>query len=202
MSDSAPDKFRLIPDQWHIHNVGSLRDRRLFLVDSQLEFASGVTRDFVCTFILDEDGHLVGHLIKLVGDRGAYPWENGGRLISRHLAALGDRALGEIWCDLSEYKATGLCSGLSHVASKMANGASNSCLATPYPFIHHGMLASTARRSGLGHEREFSVPPAQVRSTPDKRRFRCGAEDAGSVPKPAVQTISDRCSMYLRSLLA
>jgi hypothetical protein len=94
------------------YNVGSLSDRRLFLVDSQLEFASGVTRDFVCTFIFDEDGRLVGHLIELLGDRGAYPWENCGRLISRHLAALGDRALGEIWVRPFRVRSHGTVFGL------------------------------------------------------------------------------------------
>ena len=120
MSDAEPDKVRLIPDQWHIHNVGSLSDRRLFLVDSQLEFGNGVTRDFVCTFIFDADGRLVEHSIELVGDRGAYPCENVGRLISRHLAALGDRALGEIWVRPFRVQSHGTVFGL--IPRRVENG--------------------------------------------------------------------------------
>jgi hypothetical protein len=37
--------------------------------------------------------------------------------------------------------------------------------------------------SESGHEREYSIPPAHVCSTPDKKRFRCGTEDARLVPR-------------------
>ena len=43
----------------------------------------------------------------------------------------------------------------------------------------------------LRDERECSTPPAQVHSTTDKRRFRCGAEDACHVPIPAVSICSN-----------
>lgn len=111
-SDAAPERIRLIPDQWHIHNVGRLSDGRLFFVDSQLDAAGGVTKDFVCTFIFDQDGHLVEHSIELVGDRGAYPEGSVSMLISRHLAALGDRALTDIWVRPFRVESSGTVFGL------------------------------------------------------------------------------------------
>src|SRR5260221_9075042 len=67
---AAPEKIRLIPDAWHIRNVGRLSGGRLFFVDSQVHYSSGVTRDFVCTFFFDPGGWLVDHSIELIGARG------------------------------------------------------------------------------------------------------------------------------------
>jgi hypothetical protein len=96
-SDAAPDKVRLIPDEWHIHNAGRLRDGRLFLVDSQFYWLGGnLTWDFACTFIFDSDGRLIEHKIEFVGERNAYPDSNLDAAISRHLDQLGERVITDI----------------------------------------------------------------------------------------------------------
>jgi hypothetical protein len=77
--------------------VGKVHDGRLFWVDSQLDFASGITTDFVCTFLFDQDGHLVDHSVELIGERGVYPSGSVGIAMERHLAALGDRVIADIW---------------------------------------------------------------------------------------------------------
>lgn len=97
MRNAAPEKIRLIPDEWHIHCVGHLADGRLFLVDGQLLSVGGATTDFVCTFIFDRDGGIVEHSIELIGVRGVYPDGSVGRAMSRHLAALGDHSVRDIW---------------------------------------------------------------------------------------------------------
>jgi|SRR5262245_29809032 len=97
LSNAPPEKIRLIPDAWHIRNVGRLKDGRLFFVDGQLDYAAGVTRDFVCTFIFDQDGHLVDHTIELVGTRGAYADGSVGKAMDRHLGALAGRSRTDIW---------------------------------------------------------------------------------------------------------
>ena len=97
MLDASPKKIRLIPDNWHIQHVGRLADGRLFWVDGQLDAADGATKDFVCTFIFDKDGHLIEHFIELIGIRGSYPEGNAGRAVDRHVAALGDRSAADIW---------------------------------------------------------------------------------------------------------
>ncbi|MGH6951407.1 MAG: hypothetical protein ACREH4_11065 [Vitreimonas sp.] len=97
MPSGPPEKIRLIPDEWHIHNVGRLADGRLFLVDSQLHSAGGATTDFVCTYVFDQDGRLVEHSVELIGVRGVYPEGSVGRAIGRHLAALGDYSVTDVW---------------------------------------------------------------------------------------------------------
>jgi hypothetical protein len=97
MRQGAPEKIRLIPDEWHIEHVGRLADGRLFWVDGQLEFAGGATKDFICTFIFDPDGRLVEHTIELIGVRGSYPEASGKAAMDRHLAALGKRKVADIW---------------------------------------------------------------------------------------------------------
>jgi hypothetical protein len=97
LPNAAPEKIRLIPDQWRIRDVGRLSDGRLFFIDSQLESGGGSTRDFVCTFIFDKDGRLDEHSIESIGERGAYRDGAVGRAIRRHVAALGNRILTDIW---------------------------------------------------------------------------------------------------------
>ena len=97
VSGPAPEKIRLIPDEWHIHNVGRLSDGRLFWVDSQLDPTGGATKDFVCTFIFNDHGQLVDHSIELIGVRGSYPNASGEAAMTRHLATLGERTVTDIW---------------------------------------------------------------------------------------------------------
>jgi len=97
MSNGSPEKMRLIPDIWHIQNVGRLGDGRLYLVDGQLDPAQDITKDFVCTFIFSQDGGLVDHRIELVGARGSYPDGEVGKVLQQHLAALGKRMRTDIW---------------------------------------------------------------------------------------------------------
>ena len=97
MVSGAPEKIHLIPDNWHIKHVGQLADGRLFLVDTQLELRHGITRDYVCTFIFDPDGHLVSHDIELLGERGAYSDKDAVSAFEKHIAALGDHEITDIW---------------------------------------------------------------------------------------------------------
>lgn len=96
MLNVSPEKIRLIPDIWHIHNVGYLSDGRRFFVDSQLDYQGGVTKDYVCTFVFDEDGVLVEHVIELIGERGAYPDGSVADAIDRHLRVIGERTIHDI----------------------------------------------------------------------------------------------------------
>jgi hypothetical protein len=97
MPNAAPEKIRLIPDNWHIKHVGRLVDRRLFWVNAQLDPGGGITKDFVCTFVFDEDGHLTDHSIELVGMRGSYSSGGVTSAMDQHLAALGDHVVADIW---------------------------------------------------------------------------------------------------------
>lgn len=97
LGDDAPEKIRLIPDDYHLPHIGRLSDGRLFLVAIQLEFGRIPTRDYVCTFLFDDDGKLVDQTIDLVGERDSYPTELVRRIYDRHLEALGRHEISEIW---------------------------------------------------------------------------------------------------------
>ncbi len=112
MLDAAPEKIRLIPDEWHIQHVGRLADGRLFWVDSQLDPAGGATKDFVCTFIFDQDGRLMEHSIELIGVRGSYPKRGVAIAMDRHLGALGDRSATDIWVRPFSLESNGTVFGL------------------------------------------------------------------------------------------
>lgn len=113
MPNLAPAKIRLIPDRWHIENVGRLPDGRLFWADGQLDSAGdGVTKDFVCAFIFNADGQLVEHSIELIGVRGAYPNGSVGRAMARRLEALGARTVADIWVRPFRVESNGTVFGL------------------------------------------------------------------------------------------
>jgi hypothetical protein len=112
MSDSAPEKIRLIPDDWHIRHVGRLTDGRLFWVDGQLDPAGGATKDFVCTFVFDQDGSLVENSIELIGVRGSYPNGSVAQAMNRHLSALGNPANADIWVRPFSVESNGAVFGL------------------------------------------------------------------------------------------
>jgi hypothetical protein len=112
MPTGGPEKIRLIPDKWHIHNAGRLADGRLFFVDAQLHFAGNATKDFVCTFIFDHDGQLVEHSIELMGVRGTYSRGSVESAMNRHLAALGERVIADIWVRPFNVESNGTVFGL------------------------------------------------------------------------------------------
>lgn len=89
-----------------------MSDGNLFLVDSQLVSASGSTKDFVCTFIFDQDGHLVKHVIELVGVRGAYPKGIVGKLIDQHVVTIGSMKRTAIWVRPFRVESHGVLFGL------------------------------------------------------------------------------------------
>jgi hypothetical protein len=112
MANGPPEKIRLIPDNWHILHVGHLADGRLFWVDGQLEFSGGKTKDFVCTFIFDQDGRLAENSIELIGVRGSYPDGNAAKAMARHLAALGQYTRSDIWVKPFRVESNGVEFGL------------------------------------------------------------------------------------------
>ena len=92
-----PGKIRLVPGDLHIRHVGRLADGRLFWVTSQLDQAPEGTKDYVCTFVFNDDGEVLGHNIELIGVRGAYPTESVGIAVQKHVTALGAHTVEAIW---------------------------------------------------------------------------------------------------------
>lgn len=92
-----PDKIHLIPDRFHIKNVGRLEDGRLFLIDSQLSSSEGITTDYVCTFIFDADGQLVDHTIDRMGARDSYTKASYNVVFDKHIVDVGRYEKSDIW---------------------------------------------------------------------------------------------------------
>ena len=112
MPDGAPNKIRLIPDNWHIKHVGRLADGRLFWVDEQLDPAGGATKDFVCTFIFDQNGRLNQHSIELIEVRGTYLSGGVAAAMDQHLTALGPHSVTDIWVCPFSVESNGAVFGL------------------------------------------------------------------------------------------
>ena len=112
MSNAGPEKVHLIPDGDRIVNVGRLADGRLYFVEGQLDWSGGATKDFVCTFLFDADGHLVGQTIELIGVRGSYPSGAVDAAMRNHLAALGAHSIADIWVRPFSVESDGTVFGL------------------------------------------------------------------------------------------
>lgn len=109
---NAPEKIHLIPDEWRITHVGRLADGRLFWVDAQLLPSRDATKDFVCTFLFDQDGRLVEHTIDLLGPRGSYPDADVALTFDRHLSVLGNPPNADIWVKPFSVERDGVVFGL------------------------------------------------------------------------------------------
>lgn len=71
-----PAKFRIARDDYHARYVGRTKSGRQFFVTTPFVFEPrGEGRNFVATFLFDQDGHLVADRIDEVGPRGdsGYP---------------------------------------------------------------------------------------------------------------------------------
>lgn len=62
-------RVRLIPDNYHLLHVGRLGSGAQFWIDVQLRGEADTTRDFVATYIFNEDGVLSWHEIIDLGLR-------------------------------------------------------------------------------------------------------------------------------------
>ena len=97
MSNGSPEKIHLIPDEFHIFDVGTLADGRLYFVDTQVEPSPAGARDFFCTFLFTADGALATSTITLIGRRGDCPDDAMRASHEQHIAALGPRTRTDIW---------------------------------------------------------------------------------------------------------
>jgi hypothetical protein len=109
---ASPEKIRLIPDAWHLRNLGRLSGGRFFFVDGQLDYTSGTTRDFVCTFLFDPGGDLIDHSIELIGARGSHSDRSVSSAVKRHLDALGRLTRTDIWVRPFSVESNGAVFGL------------------------------------------------------------------------------------------
>lgn len=112
-SNQVPVKIHLIPDNYHLKNVGTLSDGRLYWIDVQLSYdhAAGDTRDFVCMYIFSEDGHLVDHTITDLGLRSSSALK-ASEVIRQMVATQSKPTLRDIWVHPFAAEHLGLTFGL------------------------------------------------------------------------------------------
>lgn len=109
----APTKLRIIPDNFHIQNIGRTANGRFYWIDTQLISAPRqATRDYVCTFLFDPEGRLADHSVEFIGVRGDYAKGAVRDAIDRHIAALGQHSISEIWVRPFTVESDGAAFGL------------------------------------------------------------------------------------------
>lgn len=85
-----PEKFLIVPDEFHLDYAGRCADGRFVIITSQISPGTPKqTRDFICTFLFNDDGRLVEHRIDEVGERGTYDVGAGKKLWIEHADAVG-----------------------------------------------------------------------------------------------------------------
>lgn len=125
-------KVRLIPDKYHLDNVGRTSDGQGVWVCSQLALVHGdtflQTRDFVCTYFFDDRGMLTDHRIDELGVRGTYAEADGQATFDKHVQEAQLIEPVDLWVHPFKIEFAGLEFGL--IEDKLEDG-SISVLAMP-----------------------------------------------------------------------
>lgn len=105
-------KVRLIPDDYHLHEVGVLGNGAGYWIDVQLNPENGSTRDFVTTYVFDVEGRMIWHLIEDMDLRSDPRQKSVKETIAAHKAKLGAAERSDIWISPFSVEAHGLTFGL------------------------------------------------------------------------------------------
>ena len=105
-------KIRLIPDEWHLKNVGRLDNGALYWIDVQLSSEDDDTRDFVATYVFDLDGNLIWNDIEDLGLRSESRRRGFSTIVSQHRDKLGPGQIADISVHPFSVNAHGLVFGL------------------------------------------------------------------------------------------
>ena len=90
-------KIRLIPDSFHLQDVGKLDSGALYWIDVQLIPEGKQTRDFVVTYIFDLEGTLIQSDIQDLGLRSDPSRRNPSEVALQQKEKIGSGQLVEIW---------------------------------------------------------------------------------------------------------
>lgn len=90
-------KIRLIPDQYHLPDVGRLDAGAQFWIDLQLQPESESVRDFVATYVFDDDGVLIWYEIDDLGLRSDPNARRASEVIEQQKTKLGASERADIW---------------------------------------------------------------------------------------------------------
>ena len=105
-------KIRLIPDRYHLHDIGKLESGAFCWITLQLHWDGEDTRDFVATYIFDADGRLIQHIIDDLGLRSGPSGKSAKSVIAEHKRLIGPIEPTDIWVSPFSVSAYGLEFGL------------------------------------------------------------------------------------------
>ena len=105
-------KLRLIPDRYHLADVGPLENGNNYWIDVQLNSEGRDTRDFVATYVFDTVGELIQHKITDLGlcsDPNALP---ANAMVKQERERIGAKERRGIWGRPFAIQTFGLVFGL------------------------------------------------------------------------------------------
>lgn len=105
-------KIRLIPDDYHLPDVGKLENGAMYWIDIQLSSEGRNTRDFVATYIFDLNGYLIWNEIEDLGLRSDIDIRDPETVIAEHKAKIGKGQTTDIWVHPFSVEEHGLTFGL------------------------------------------------------------------------------------------
>jgi hypothetical protein len=102
-SVNAPDPasndfmFPLVPDDYHLQNVGRTRQGNGFWITQQLVAEKNDTRDFIAAYIFDKEGILISADVIDLGRRSRPEYLNSEEVIRRMKCKIDASENGQIW---------------------------------------------------------------------------------------------------------
>ena len=105
-------KIRLIPDRYHLTDVGQLADGNNYWIDIQLNPEGRDTRDFIATYIFDADGELIEFQIIDLGLRSDPNALSARAVIKEESDRIGAKENSDFWVSPFAVKTHGLVFGL------------------------------------------------------------------------------------------
>lgn len=105
-------KLRLIPDRYHLSDVGQLIDGNHYWIDIQLNSEGDDTRDFVAVYIFDTDGVKIEHEIIDLGLRSAPNATSAKKAVEQQRQRIGIKKRKDFWVRPFSVEAYGLVFGL------------------------------------------------------------------------------------------
>ncbi len=116
-------KIRLVPDAWHLKDVGRLDNDALYRIDVQFSSEGNDTRDFVVTYVFDLDGNLIWYEIEDLGLRSNSRQQGLSTILSQHREKLGGKLIADIRVRPFSVNSHGLVFGLVVRNSQVENGS-------------------------------------------------------------------------------
>lgn len=99
MTEGAPERFLIVPDDYYVEYAGRAEDGRLFFIGTPFDagtFGNDDGNEFIATFYWKPDGSYDSMDVDAFGPRDTIDKEAYDAVMARHIAELGNYELTEI----------------------------------------------------------------------------------------------------------